>query len=161
MPKAPTAEPSKKSLIWERVSNNLIRYKPNGNYYVQAKLGGRRVRESLDTTIKSVDDVTQIMGQAPLGAVPFDARAKDQPLVALDQKAVRSEAFRSTRTNLAFADVDKPPQVGVITSAVASEGKTTSACNLAITMAQSGQRVVLVECDLRRPRVAGQGQAQN
>jgi integrase len=49
MPKAPTAEPSKKSLIWERVSNNLIRYKPNGNYYVQAKLGGRRVRESLDT----------------------------------------------------------------------------------------------------------------
>jgi succinoglycan biosynthesis transport protein ExoP len=112
------------------------------------------VRESLDTTIKSVDDVTQIMGQAPLGAVPFDARAKDQPLVALDQKAVRSEAFRSTRTNLAFADVDKPPQVVVITSAVASEGKTTSACNLAITMAQSGQRVVLVECDLRRPRVA-------
>jgi succinoglycan biosynthesis transport protein ExoP len=112
------------------------------------------VRESLDTTIKSVDDVTQIMGQAPLGAVPFDARAKDQPLVALDQRAVRSEAFRSARTNLAFADVDHPPQVVVITSAVAGEGKTTTACNLAITMAQSGQRVVLIECDLRRPRVA-------
>jgi capsular exopolysaccharide synthesis family protein len=112
------------------------------------------VRESLDTTIKSIEDVTQIMGQAPLGAVPYDAHAKDQPLVALDQKAVRSEAFRSARTNLAFADVDKPPQVVVITSAVAGEGKTTSACNLAITMAQSGQRVVLVECDLRRPRVA-------
>ena len=112
------------------------------------------IRESLDTTVKSVDDVTQILGAAPIGAVPFDARAKDQPLVALDQKAVRSEAFRSARTNLAFANVDKPPQVVVITSAVAGEGKTTSACNLAITMAQSGQRVVLVECDLRRPRVA-------
>jgi capsular exopolysaccharide synthesis family protein len=112
------------------------------------------MRESLDTTIKSVDDVTRIMGQAPLGAVPYDARAKDQPLIALDQKAVRSEAFRSARTNLAFADVDRPPQVVVVTSAMASEGKTTSACNLAITMAQSGQRVVLVECDLRRPRVA-------
>jgi len=43
------------------------------------------IRESLDTTVKSVDDVTQILGAAPIGAVPFDARAKDQPLVALEQ----------------------------------------------------------------------------
>jgi capsular exopolysaccharide synthesis family protein len=111
-------------------------------------------RESLDTRIKSIDDLTAIMGQAPLGAIAFDAKASGKPLVALDQRAVRSESFRSIRTNLQFVNVDKPPQVVVITSAVPAEGKTTSACNLAITMAQSGQKVVLVECDLRRPRVA-------
>jgi capsular exopolysaccharide synthesis family protein len=112
------------------------------------------VRESLDTRIKSIDDLTAIMGQAPLGAISFDAKASGKPLVALDQRAVRSESFRSIRTNLQFVNVDKPPQVVVITSAVPGEGKTTSSCNLAITMAQSGQKVVLVECDLRRPRVA-------
>ena len=112
------------------------------------------IRESLDTTVKTVEDVTEIVGAAPLGAIPFDSEAKDKPLVALDTRASRSEAFRSVRTNLQFVNVDKPPQVLVITSAVAGEGKTTSACNLAITMAQGGQRVALVECDLRRPRVA-------
>jgi len=112
------------------------------------------IRESLDTRVKSIDDVTTLMGQAPLGAIPYDPDAKTKPLVALDQRASRSESFRSIRTNLQFVDVDEPPQVVVITSAVSGEGKTTSACNLAITMAQSGQKVVLVECDLRRPRVA-------
>ena len=112
------------------------------------------IRESFDTTVKSIDDVVQILGDAPLGAIPFDSKASSTPLVALDQRAQRSEAFRAVRTNLQFVDVDTPPQIVVVTSAVAGEGKTTSACNLAITMAQSGQRVVLVECDLRRPRVA-------
>ena len=112
------------------------------------------IRESFDTTVKSIDDVVAILGDAPIGAIPFDSKASSAPLVALDQRAQRSEAFRAVRTNLQFVDVDKPPQIVVVTSAVAGEGKTTSACNLAITMAQSGQRVVLVECDLRRPRVA-------
>ena len=112
------------------------------------------IRESFDSTVKSIDDVVQILGAAPLGTIPFDGKAGASPLFALDQRAQRSEAFRAVRTNLQFVDVDKPPQVVVVTSAVAGEGKTTSACNLAITMAQSGQRVVLVECDLRRPRVA-------
>jgi capsular exopolysaccharide synthesis family protein len=111
-------------------------------------------REGLDTTVRTAEDVSEIIGAAPLGTIPFDSQAKDRPLVALDTSAQRSEAYRSVRTNLQFVDVDHPPKVVVVTSAVAGEGKTTSACNLAITMAQSGQRVVLVECDLRRPRVA-------
>ncbi len=112
------------------------------------------LRESLDTQVKSIEDVTGLLGAASLGAIPFDANAKTKPLVALDQRASRSELFRSIRTNQQFVDVDKPPQVVVITSAVTGEGKTTSACNLGIAMAQSGQKVVLVDCDMRRPRVA-------
>src|SRR5699024_6335062 len=68
--------------------------------------------------------------------------------------APRTEAFRVLRTNLQFIDVDKPSKVIVVTSSTPSEGKTTTTTNLAITLARAGQRVALVEGDLRRPRVA-------
>jgi capsular exopolysaccharide synthesis family protein len=58
------------------------------------------------------------------------------------------------RTTLQFVDVDQPPRVIVITSALASEGKTTTACNLAIALAQSSLRVCLVEADMRRPNAS-------
>lgn len=58
------------------------------------------------------------------------------------------------RTNLQFVDIEHPLQSVVITSSIPGEGKSTTACNLAITLAQAGVRVVLVEGDLRRPRVA-------
>ncbi len=111
------------------------------------------IRESLDTTIKSVEDVSDIVGATPVGFIPFDPEAKDKPLAALELNRTGAEAFRTVRTNLAFVDVDHPKKVIVVTSAVPGEGKTTTAINLAITMAQTGQRVALVECDLRRPKV--------
>jgi capsular exopolysaccharide synthesis family protein len=64
-----------------------------------------------------------------------------------------AEATRSVRTNLMFASLDKPFRTLLVTSAAPSEGKTTVACNLAIAFAQSGQRVCIVDCDLRRPRL--------
>jgi capsular exopolysaccharide synthesis family protein len=64
-----------------------------------------------------------------------------------------AEAARAIRTNLVFMSPDNPHRTLLITSAAPSEGKTTVACSIAITMAQAGQRVVLVDCDLRRPRV--------
>ena len=76
------------------------------------------------------------------------------PIVALDQRAVRAEAFRTIRTNLQYVDVDNPPKVVAITSAVPEEGKSTLAVNLAIALAQAGKKVVLVETDLRRPRAS-------
>lgn len=112
------------------------------------------LRETLDTSVSQQDDVEEITGATPLALMGDDPSASDKPLVALDQKAQRSEAFRSLRTNLQFVDVDNPPRVIAITSPLSSEGKTTSACNLAITMAQAGLNVCLVETDLRRPRVA-------
>ncbi len=64
-----------------------------------------------------------------------------------------TEAARAIRTNIVFMSPDNPHKTLLITSAVPSEGKTTVACAIATTMAQAGQRVVLVDCDLRRPRL--------
>ena len=113
------------------------------------------LRESLDTTIKRVEDLQLITGAGALGMIAFDSDAGKQPLISgLDPSSQRSESFRTLRTNLQFVDIDHPPRTVVITSAVAGEGKSTTACNLAITLAEAGIRVALVESDLRRPKIA-------
>jgi capsular exopolysaccharide synthesis family protein len=115
--------------------------------------GGALLREQLNTTVKTPDDIESLTGSVPLGLVPFDPAAKAQPLVTADQSDSRAEAFRTLRTNLRFADVDHPPRSIVVTSPMPGEGKSTSACNIALTLALAGSRVVLVEADLRKPRV--------
>jgi capsular exopolysaccharide synthesis family protein len=113
------------------------------------------LREALDTTVKTTEDLQKLTGSSPLGVIGFDARAQDAPLVSqLGSRAGRGEAFRTLRTNLRYVDVDSPPRVVVVTSSVAGEGKSTTACNLAIALAGVGTSVVLVEGDLRRPRIA-------
>ncbi len=71
-----------------------------------------------------------------------------------DPRSPVSEAYRTLRTNLSFYSLDRPLQSLVITSPASGEGKSTTVANLAITMAQSGRRTVLVDCDLRRPQQA-------
>ena len=85
--------------------------------------------------------------------VTFDPDAKNHPLVTL-RDSPRAEAFRTIRTNLRYVDVDNPPRSVVITSSLPGEGKTTTACNLSIALAQAGSKVLLIEADMRRPRVA-------
>lgn len=113
------------------------------------------LRETLDTSVKTPDDLAELGDVAVLGGIGYDRNTPKHPLVVrVDPHGARAEAFRQLRTNLQFVDVDRHPHSIVVTSSLPEEGKTTTAANLAITMAQSGRRVVLVEGDLRRPRFA-------
>ncbi|MDP9319204.1 MAG: polysaccharide biosynthesis tyrosine autokinase [Actinomycetota bacterium] len=117
-------------------------------------LGLAVLRESLDTTIKTTRDVTLATRSSLLAHIPFDPHAARLPLITdLDPHAPRAESTRMLRTNLQFVDVDKSSKVFVVTSSVPEEGKTTTAINLAIASAKTGQSVLLLEGDLRRPKV--------
>lgn len=111
------------------------------------------VAEALDTSLKTVQEVGQTAGLPLLGIVPVEYRG--EPLVAYTKpRSSRAEAFRQIRTNVAFASVDQTLSSLVVTSAVPAEGKTTLAINLGVTFARNGQRVVIVDADLRRPSLA-------
>ena len=109
------------------------------------------LRQIFDNTVKNEEQ----LGDVPLlAAIAFDNDAIDNPLVtSAGRYAARTEAFRQLRTNLQFIRGDNPPKVLAITSAMPGEGKTTSAINLAIMFAQAGKDTLLIEADLRRPRV--------
>lgn len=113
------------------------------------------LREALDTTIKTSESLRETVSAPVLATVPFDAAAKDDPLlVGATARSARAESIRQLRTNLQFVDVDHPVKTLVVTSAIPGEGKSSTACNLAILFAESGKRVVLIDADLRRPRLA-------
>ncbi len=119
-------------------------------------IGGAVLRDTLDTTIKTSAEAKELSGAPVLGLVPEDPHAKESPLLlsTSDDQSGRAESYRQIRTNLQFLGVDKATRALVITSAIPEEGKTTTACNIAIALAESGLRVILVEADLRRPRIA-------
>ena len=112
------------------------------------------LRHHLDRRIKTPDDVRLQTGMSPLGTTLYQPEAKRRPLVALDWRSASAERFRTIRTALKFAAVDRELRHFVVTSAVPGEGKTSVASNLAISWAQTGAAVCLVESDLRRPSVS-------
>lgn len=113
------------------------------------------LRETLDTTIKTTKQIEQLVDAPMLGSINYDATAVDTPLITdIDAYAPRREAFRVLRTNLQFIEPGAHHKVFVITSSLPGEGKTTTAVNLALILAEGGEKVVLVEGDLRRPKVA-------
>ncbi|KAA1380470.1 polysaccharide biosynthesis tyrosine autokinase [Aeromicrobium fastidiosum] len=117
--------------------------------------GAAVLRETLDTTIKSSRQLEELVPAPILGAISYDSAAVDTPLItSLDTYAPRAESFRVLRTNLQFIDPDAHHKVFVVTSSLPGEGKTTTAANLALALAEGGEKVVLVEGDLRRPKVA-------
>ena len=108
------------------------------------------VRQIFDNTIKNDLDLEEL---PLLAAIGFDEDAETKPLVTdLGRYAVRAEAFRSLRTNIQFLKSDKKIQIITLSSSLPGEGKTTTSVNLAISMAQSGLKVLYIEGDLRRPR---------
>lgn len=117
-------------------------------------LGVALLRTTLDARIRNEDDLRQVTESPLLGAITFDPRASDAPLVTQSApKSPRAEAFRQLRTNLQFANVTGTANTVLITSSLPGEGKSTTAANLAIALAQSGRTVCLVDADLRRPMV--------
>ena len=113
------------------------------------------LRAALDTRVRTLHDVERNTGSPVLGRIARDADSAKRPLIVHDAPHdPRAESFRALRTNLQFLDVDAGPRIFVISSASPGEGKTTTATNLAIALAEAGAKVALVDGDLRRPRVA-------
>jgi succinoglycan biosynthesis transport protein ExoP len=113
------------------------------------------VRELLDTRIRGERDVEAVTSVPIIGGISYDPTAVSKPLIVQDDpRSVRSEAFRTLRTNLQFLDVETGGKSFVITSSIPSEGKTTTAANLAIALSDSGAQVLLIDGDLRRPKLA-------
>ena len=118
-------------------------------------IGAAVLRETLDKRIRTEDDAEVIAGAPVLGSIADDPAADRRPLITVDDPgSIAAEAYRRLRTNVrALADSHRA-QAFVVTSSVASEGKTLVAANLAIAFAQAGFRVVIVDADMRGPGLA-------
>lgn len=109
--------------------------------------------EYLDDSIRSDEQVRDILQAPVIGVVSKLAAPRSGPISLAEPRSPVVEAFRSVRTNILYAGVDKPLQRIMVTSAGPAEGKTFLASNLAVVMAQAGLRVILVDADLRRPSI--------
>lgn len=113
--------------------------------------GGAYLLDGLDNTLRTPEDVDRSLGLPTLASIPFVEEGRD--LVPTDElHSPAMEAFRVLRTNLQFASVDTPLRQLVVTSASPGEGKSLVVANLGAALAQLGNRVIIADCDLRRPR---------
>lgn len=115
-------------------------------------LGLAVLRDLLDNTVKSRESLEELAGAGLVGTIPLDKDRRKQPAISFDSdNTAIAESFLKLRTNLQFLAVDNPPRVIVIASSMPSEGKSTTAINIALALAEAEHNVLLVDGDMRRP----------
>ena len=113
------------------------------------------LRETLDNRVRTEPDVEKISDKPVVGGIAYDSKASERPLIVqVDPRSPRAESFRTLRTNLQFLDLGTGSRTFVMTSSMQSEGKSTTVANLAIALDSAGFKVILIDADLRRPRVS-------
>lgn len=120
------------------------------------------VRRAFDRRVRSARDITDAVDASVVGVLPVDKElAGGRAVFSFDDikdgrgSFAHKEAMRELRTNLQYVDVDRPARVIVVTSPLPGDGKSTIAANLAVSIAATGQSVVLIDADMRRPVVGG------
>jgi succinoglycan biosynthesis transport protein ExoP len=126
--------------------------------------------EGLDNTVRTTEQAQAISGLPPLGMIPLgskttrDGASSKRLILASSNEAVElithvrpqsqmAESYRALRTSLLLSHLGAPPKVIMVTSALPQEGKSTTSINCAVVLAQKGVRVLLIDCDLRRPSI--------
>ncbi len=107
--------------------------------------------EALDDTFHSPEDLAYYTDVPFLGMVPMLDQPSDELVTIVAPKSPPAEAYRVLRSNIHFAQADNPARTFLVTSAGAGEGKSMTTANLAVVFAQSGQKILLIDSDLRRP----------
>ena len=160
---SPGAQPDARVIVEQRatVPDKPLVPKTIRNLILAIGLGGLLglglafLRDLLDNTVKTQETLEEITGTGAVGYIPLDKELASAPAISFDNdNSATAEAFRKLRTNLQFLNVDHPPRVLVVTSSSPSEGKSTTSINIALALAEAERTVVLVDGDLRRPRLA-------
>lgn len=121
---------------------------------LMAGIGVAMFLEYLDDSIQTTDDAEDAVQLTTLGIIPWVRSQESAQLVALtDPRSPASEAYRTLRTNIKFLSADSPLRTLTITSAGPEEGKSTTIANLAVSFAQSGKKVLVVDTDMRKPTI--------